>query len=341
MGPKSVYSCGLEDKQAIKIAVKSHITFSMHDSGTTQTSGDAVVPIQELDMTAFVYLFKALGHPATLSYIVDSSIQASLYKNVHMLKVQAERIVEQVMIDLEKFEGKKLSKETQNLLKDWSSDLPDFVEMTVEEEVLTKKITIKKSETEGSFSFLTKILKGDFEKIITQVIRGETVYVAGDRPMCELAIATLEAFCPQIPKKITYTDSYIPSGKADLIGIPVSFMKVYIGSNVVNLQTGKVGGGQKNPFSKKLLDIAKKHSQRDAEEFIRKEIGFLVSKANELVETCMLGTPSDDDLSKFRKDVGGDKFTLIIDIAGNLNPKVKDLLPKDAGERFADFLTNL
>ncbi|MHA2270663.1 MAG: hypothetical protein ACXACI_02290 [Candidatus Hodarchaeales archaeon] len=342
MGPKPIFFCGLEgENEATKIGIKSHVTFSMHDSQSPQSSGDAVVPFQELNKTAFVYLFEAMGQPATLSYVVDQSIQSSLYRSVHLLKVQAERLVEQVKSDLEDGKGQKLAKETQKLLKSWAAELPEFVEMTVEEEVLRKKITIKKMETEGSFSFLNKILKGEFEKIVGGLLREESVYVAGDRPMCELAIATLEAFCPQLPKKITWTDSYVPPGNATLIGIPRPLAKVYIGNVVVDLDSGKVEGGQKDSFAKKLVEITKKNPQKEAEDLIEAEIAMLVLNAKQLVEMCNHGSPSEEQFTKFRNDVGSDKYQFIVEIAINMDSEIKDLIPKDVGKRVADFLLEI
>ncbi|MFW9914847.1 MAG: hypothetical protein ACFFGZ_04465, partial [Candidatus Thorarchaeota archaeon] len=265
----------------------------------------------------------------------------SLYRSVHLLKVQAERLVEQVKSDLEDGKGQKLAKETQKLLRSWAAELPEFVEMTVEEEVLRKKITIKKMETEGSFSFLNKILKGEFEKIVGGLLREESVYVAGDRPMCELAIATLEVFCPQLPKKITWTDSYVPPGNATLIGIPRPLAKVYIGNVVVDLDSGKVEGGQKDSFAKKLVEITKKNPQKEAEDLIEAEISMLVLNAKQLVDMCKHGSPSEEQFSKFRNDVGSDKYKFIVDIAINMDSEIKDLIPKDVGKRVADFLLEI
>ncbi|MFQ5977251.1 MAG: hypothetical protein ACE5OZ_03845 [Candidatus Heimdallarchaeota archaeon] len=343
-GPKAVFFSGLNDEnEATKIAFKSHIAFSMHDSHSPQRSGDAVVPIQELNKTAYVYLFEAMDQSATLSYVVDSSVQSSLYKSVHLLKVQAERLIEQVKADLESSQGEKIAKETQNLLKQWSSELPEFVEMTVEEEVLRKKITIKKSETEGSFSFLNKILKNEFEKVVGAVLREETIYIAGDRPMCELAMATLEAFCPKIPQKIAWTDTYVPPGNASFVGIPKPLAKVYIGNIVVDLDSGKVEGGQKDAFAKKLVDITrkKKKSQKEVEDLIQQEIAMLVLNAKQLVDLCNYGSPTESSFSKFRNDVGSDKYPSIVAIAVNMDPEIKDVIPKDVGKRVADFLLDI
>ena len=64
-------------------------------------------------------------------------------------------------------------------------------------------------------------------------------------------------------------------------------------------------------------------------------------KVDEIVELCKAGTPSDETLNSYRKEVGNNRFQFILDIVGKLDPKAKELIPKDIGERFSDFLTSI
>ncbi len=333
---------------ALKIAMKSQMTLSVMAERTVETS-DAVLPFPEEAKIAYVFLFTIQGDfgsknksVASLSFIVDQTQQMEFYKQVSLLRYQAEQIAEVVQQTYHYSpQNEALPKNLEKTIRDWGSDLAS-VEMTVEEEVRKKRITIRRAERRGSLSFLLNTIKKNSDRLVRAVIEGKTVILVGDEAIIDLMESTLESFAPhRALRRIAYTEEFVHPSEADIIGMSTDLSKHYSEEIIVDLRKGKINRGTNCKFSKKLLDQIKNLDQEKAERVVNSRVNFLISKANALVELAGGQEVNDAAISAFQKSVDKDALEIITTIASQTNPMIADLLRDRVQARYSEWMAGL
>ncbi|MFX1510989.1 MAG: hypothetical protein ACFFCQ_00160 [Promethearchaeota archaeon] len=347
-GPRPIFHPGIDHKMALKIALKSQMTLSMMSEKTIETS-DAVLPFPEEQKIAYVFLFTIKGEfgkekrsVASLSFIVDQNQQMNFYKQVTLLRYQAEQIADMIR-HVYQYSPKKASlpKNLEKSIEDWGSDLAS-VEMEITEEIRKKKITIRRAEQRGSISFLRTTIRKNADRLIRAVIAGNPIILIGDEPLIDLMQSTLEIFAPhRVLRKIAYTEEFVHPSEADLLGMSVQLSNHYSDEIIVDLRKGKINRGTNCKFSKKLLDQIKDLDQEKAERVVNSRVNFLISKVNALVDLAGGEAVNDEAISAFRKSVDKDALDLIMSIAAQTNPMIAELLRDRVQARYSDWMTEL
>ncbi len=326
-GPRPVFFQGVGQEMARKVALKSQMTLSMMSQKTIE-SADAVIPFPEEEKIAYVFLFTIEGEfvkeknsVASLSYIVDHGQQMNFYKQVSLLRRQAEQIADGIKqgyyYDPEKYE---LSKSLEKTIGEWGQDLAS-TEMIIEEEVRKTRVTIRRADQRGSFQFFFRMVRKDADQLIRAVILGETIVIVGDEPLVDLMQSTLELFVPhRTLRRVTYTEKVVHPRFADIIGIPSTLAKHYKDEVSLDLKEGKVYRGTKCNFSKKLLKQISKLDQEKAERFIHTRINFVLSQVNTLLNIVTAKKKDKDTLVNFRKSLDEATLEIIDALALQINP---------------------
>jgi len=322
IGPISVYHKNLDEKIANDIAVKVMIgTLSLHAENSNEMCGESIIPFNKLNKIAFSYFFtipapKLRGGQRSCSLVIlmDANNQLQMYRLAPFLSSQCKKVSKLIR---DKFTyGKGLN----NLLKHAIESLLDVqsYKVEIEEFYATRKITITKSKKKGSFKFLNKLIKKDLDKAILAILIGKPVVVTGDEVMTELAIASLEIFSPHRElKKVFWTNQIV---NADLIGTQKNIAKAYEDVVIVDLEKGKVFGGESNKFCKELLNSLKGLDEHAVEEKVNNKISEIVTSASILAELAMRKEVSNSDISAIAPLFNSEKMSIIVTIAKSMNP---------------------
>ncbi|MFX1255276.1 MAG: hypothetical protein ACFFCZ_26985 [Promethearchaeota archaeon] len=355
LGPTPIFwTDALQEELASKIALRSQMSLSVHGATALEDTTDAVLPFPDFGKIGYVYLFLVrTTEPEeqtvfSMTYLMDQADQFKLLKSILPLKYQAEKIASEIqknyIYDQPK---KKLTSELANAVAEWGAAI-DEVQVTVEEEYRRKRIIIKPSEGMGSFPFLLKHIRRNADHLAHGIITGTPIVVIGDETIVQVIIATLETFSPQTSlRKISWSTDFISPKEADIIGAPKSLFKLYSAVDdaiVVDVNSGKIKGGQSSRFCKNLIEKARRLEHNEAEKMIREEILHMLSEVNNLVEIASLER---DEKAKIQaldqqtKKLDKDMVELAIAVAIRYSPALGKFIERSVKDRFQDWMASI
>ncbi|MFX0090806.1 MAG: hypothetical protein ACFFBD_03505 [Candidatus Hodarchaeota archaeon] len=341
----------IEEETAKKVALKSHLPLTLAQERNMEES-EAVIPFPTFNQTGYVYLFTIPGkheraeeHTASLTYLVDSSKKMELYRQIALLRLQAEEIVKYLKNNFIYEENKPLSRDIQEIIKSWGS-LLDNAEISLDEQYVKRKITIKSSEIEPSFSFLFSIITKpqEFERLITGLYLGKPIFLASSNiTVVDLCIKTLEEFVPhRTLRKIVYTEDPVKTEDADLIGINRPLMKLYSKELILDLDKGRVFNGERSTFVERMLKDIKDKNQQNAVKIITERILWLLDQVSQLTEAFVVPEDKMECEKGIQKIIreAPDALNIVIEMAAAASPVIEERMRSEMGrwkERALDF----
>ncbi|MFX0095900.1 MAG: hypothetical protein ACFFBD_29445 [Candidatus Hodarchaeota archaeon] len=355
LGPTPIYWTGaITETTASQIALKSQMTLSVHSGTALEGTTDAVLPFPNLGKIGYVYLFLVPTNAPeretvfSMTYLVNQSDQFKLLKSILPLKYQAEKITSEIrekyLYDQPK---KNLPSNLCKIVSNWG-DAIDQIEVSVEEEYRRKKIVIKPSEGMSSVPFLLKHIRKNPDRLVRGIISGTPIAVIGDETIVQVIIGTLETFSPHANlRKMSWSTDFFSPKDADIIGGSINLLKLYSAIDdiiVVDVNSGKIQGGEPCRFCKKLLDKTRKLDHQAAEQLITEEILDLVSKANNLIETASFEQDEDakvQALQEQTKKLDKDSVDLAISIAIRFSPALGKFIERSLKDKFQNWMSSL
>ena len=256
-----------------------------------------------------------------------------------ILKNQLVSIANQISKDYQYEPDRKLSKSIQSTLVQLSQgqqslflgSVPSLEK--VQSQVVTTRFT-------GSWEFLLKKFPKDkLNNVLFDLFIEKPIYIASDsRVMIELAIASLEFFCPKKRnlKKLFLTNEIINPLDAgvDLITIPNKMkdeIKNYI---VIDLDKEKIlNSSSKNAFKKFLKEFREDMPQNQVEDRVNKFSIQLESNTSTLAEILSRKPPNSQALIDFSKSLQPDEKEYALEMIAKRNPQLVGSIIKKGSER--------
>ncbi|MHA2363604.1 MAG: hypothetical protein ACXAC7_06575 [Candidatus Hodarchaeales archaeon] len=323
-GPTPLYySEGFDDSLAKKVAVKSQLTLSMEKQDIVNQ--DAVLPFPDINKIAFIFLFKVPGKEgpvmASLSYMVDQSLQMDLYKQVPVLKRRSLVVAHNLAKNYEYELKKDLDKEFQTMIITLFSDIPPY-------RVGLKGIkTSLSSDKSTDLAWLMKNFRRDIDKLFYTLFLGHPIILAGHRIMIEQVMSALELVGKELIK-LPYIEDFIDPVGFDLIGVPVNLASKYekIYTTVMNLEKSRVEGGITSKHLQSILNDIKDKDQRSAERQLAKVMAELHNELKLFSEACSEGNPGIPKAEKVLFGLEESHRLFLKEITLTLNPGVQSIL---------------
>ncbi len=339
-GPTAVFST-IDELSARKVALKSQLTLSINTSASLDENTDAVIPFPDLEKTGYIFLFKIPSQDmiGSLSFLLDDDKNLELYKNISLLRYEAEDLIRRYLNTSDLF---NLTKELMNYMTQWGQSLENTT-ITFEEELVKRKITISHSSIEPSISFLFDTTKNDKDLaiVLTSLLQENTVFIiCSNTGLRDITISSLEAFTPhKTLRKISYTKDPVNPEDADLIVIDPNLEKFYRDYIILNVDKKKVSKGHASKFVLDILNQVKGKSNTEATYVIRQKVEWLLDKVSQLTE-LFVNSDRLNGNNGDQKKVLVDKISveapealdIIVEIASSVNPLIKTVIRNEISQ---------
>ncbi len=289
----------------------------------------------------FITAFIPIEHPNKVSNFVVARLDS---EHIEVCLLNVDNSLEQTLFKLSPFIDREIRK---YLSKNPDVELREIMETLKDtHDIVDNKI---KDEDEISFRFLEKNMKKKLDNILFSVVTGERIIVTGDRLTVKIFTHSLLIFAQHLATDFVdwiVEDTKIGYGitgmsKNKYKEIEESIDGIY---TLVDLDSGKVHGGQSNKYLKKLLSESKKIKLNEAIINIKEKMLEIVTTAIKVTSFVFL--EKDEAVSKLKqlkKDVDDDKFKIIMELATRRNPWLGNMIQeinlaiKGAEDYFANF----
>ena len=352
VGPMSIYESSdygsIDPELAKKVMLRCLLSFSLLEGPSSQLQqADAVLSFSEMERIGYCYVFQIPGknpkgkNTCTIAYLLPATESGGLYQRVPILKPQISSIANHIMKEYQYEPDKKLSRSVQSALIQLSQGQQSLFSGSVPSlEKVQSQIIITRFT--GSWQFLIKKYSKDkLDNVLFDLFIEKPIYIASDsRVMTELAIASLEYFCPQRTlKKLFLTDEIVDPLDigADIISISSKMKNEIKNYIVIDLDKDKIlNSSPKNVFKEFLRGFREDMPQFQVEARINQFVTNLQNNVSTLTELITKIPYDVQQLRDFDKKLQADEKEYALEMIVKRNPQLATTIKKKSGKSWLD-----
>ena len=352
IGPMSIYESSdygsVDPELAKKVMLRCLLSFSLLEGPSSQLQqADAVLSFSEMERIGYCYVFQIPGknpkgkNTCAIAYLLSATESGGLYQRVPILKPQMSSIANQITKEYQYEPDKKLSRSIQSALVQLSQGQQSlFLGSVPSLEKLKSQIVTTRFT--GSWQFLIKKYSKDkLDNVLFDLYIEKPIYITSDsRVMTELAVASLEYFCPQRTlKKLFLTDEIINplDVGVDIIGVPGKMRNDIKNYVVIDLDKDKIlNSSPKNTFKDFLKGFREDMPQFQVEDRIKQFANKLQQNISTLSELLSKQPQDVQALRDFDKKLQPDELEYTLEMVAKKSPQLTSAIKKRSSKSWLD-----
>ncbi|MHA1990922.1 MAG: hypothetical protein ACW981_08265 [Candidatus Hodarchaeales archaeon] len=355
-GPATVYSVSnqgsIEEHLITKVSVRSNLSLSLMEEDSTLENADAVLPFSEMGRTGYCYYFYVPSKSekgkniCAIIYLLPSSQNFELYKNIPLLKPRLSVIGKQIINEYIFETKRELPKSIQNSLKNIVTG-KQLVEVSMEPSITQIHANIQRltEELTGNWDYLIRKVNKNLESVIFDIIIERPVFIASNSSvLIKFAMASLEYFTSRRKLNKGFIEEYIDdieTAELDLIGINRDLALKIKHYTLIDLDKEKIiNYTNRTHFKDFLKSLKGLKTLGEFEQQINYFLDQIFSKATELVDIFSVSPLDDNRLKDFQKNLEKDELEAIVEITAKRNPLISSLLKENMGKKVSDWLND-